>query len=215
MSLLNRKEEYSRNLLPELANQEPAWKRKQEPQNRGQGILGTQPLEPKCKKRRKHKETQGQTTMKDMFKLQRLRQTECRTGLEIPELEPQGAPEEGLEHPQVEDQSMGDRKNTFLELIDLGETGTLGENWVPDQHRPRQPVIKDSTDHQDPEEMEMVVVEEPQDSRKKMFCDLVDLGDTEKWEHIVVKPRHRPRQPPLLVLEPEHGDSEGEQDEQE
>ena len=35
-------------------------------------------------------------------------------------------------------------------------------------------------------EKEIVVAEEPQDIRKEMFYDLVDLGDTEKWDHMMI-----------------------------
>ena len=129
-SLLNRKEEYARNLLTELTNETPAWK------NKEQGLQGPQvgakreqvdlapAQEPKCRKRRKLKETPGQPNrIKDMFMRQKSRQAAPPTlRPRQPELRETEELKVAAEADYVED-LLDPMENMFLSLVDFGDTG--------------------------------------------------------------------------------------------
>ena len=127
-SLLNRKEEYARNLLPELTNETPAWKKKklgpQGPQvgaKRDQ-VDPTHAQEPKCKRRRRAKESPVQPNpIKELFRRQESRQSP-------PPTPQQSEPRETME---LQDKAEADnveellnpKQNMFLSLVDFGDTG--------------------------------------------------------------------------------------------
>ena len=156
-SLLNKKEEYSRNLLPELTLDEPAWRKKdqqpvkQAPKGAGekrtpqdQQVQGGS----RSKRRRKERETPAPCRLKEMFRRQEERHLETKM-----KPSPEGDSSKEMEA-RGEQEGDEEQQQLFCRLVDLGETGALWDNWTQPALLPAQDDLTPPQDHQGAVELE-------------------------------------------------------------